>query len=123
MRVCESPYSCHPAVYDVYCDHDHDDADPAPFFDYVARTKTAIGAVLACNSAASFVVRSALPRLIARLTEARLLAFAFFMGTASLIEQRAVLCGDSHARLKPIRPLAQAANHGRELDRKVAPKV
>ena len=46
-----------------------------------------------------------------------LVGLTVVLGTASLIEQRAVLCGDSHARLKPIRPFAQAANHGRELDR------
>jgi MFS family permease len=44
---------------------------------------SAIGVVLAMNSAAAFVVRTALPRLIARFNEHRVLAAAFFVGAAS----------------------------------------
>lgn len=44
-----------------------------------------IGIVLAMNSAAAFVVRAALPRLIARYKEERLLAYTFFVGAASLL--------------------------------------
>jgi predicted MFS family arabinose efflux permease len=40
--------------------------------------------VLAMNSAAAFVVRFALPRLIAEYREERVLAFAFYVGAASL---------------------------------------
>lgn len=44
---------------------------------------SAIGVVLAMNSAAAFVVRTVLTRLIARFNEDRVLAGAFFMGAAS----------------------------------------
>lgn len=44
---------------------------------------SAIGVVLAMNSAAAFVVRTSLPRLIARFNEHRVLAGAFFMGALS----------------------------------------
>ena len=43
-----------------------------------------IGMVLAMNSAAAFVVRTVLARLIAKYKEERLLAYAFFLGAASL---------------------------------------
>jgi len=44
---------------------------------------SAIGIVLAMNSAAAFVVRSALPRLIAKYKEARVLTGAFCVGAAA----------------------------------------
>jgi len=44
-----------------------------------------IGMVLALNFAAEFVMRLALPRLIAIYREERLLAYAFFVGAASLV--------------------------------------
>jgi len=46
---------------------------------------SAIGVILAMNSAAAFVVRVILPRLIARLKEERVLAYAFFLGAASFM--------------------------------------
>jgi MFS family permease len=45
---------------------------------------SAIGIVLAMNSAAAFVVRFGLPRLIGKFGEARLLAYTFFIGAAGL---------------------------------------
>ena len=44
-----------------------------------------IGIVVAMNSAAAIVVRLILPRLITRFTEEKLLAYAFYVGAASLI--------------------------------------
>lgn len=44
-----------------------------------------IGIVLAMNSAAAFVVRLILPRLIARFKEEKVLAYAFYVGAASLL--------------------------------------
>lgn len=44
-----------------------------------------IGVVLAMNSAAAFVVRSVIPRLIARWSEERLLVYSFYVGGASLL--------------------------------------
>jgi predicted MFS family arabinose efflux permease len=44
-----------------------------------------IGIVLAMNSAAAFVVRLLIPRLMARWSEERLLAQSFYMGGASLL--------------------------------------
>jgi MFS family permease len=49
----------------------------------VGLSASAIGIVLAMNSAAAFVVRLALARLIARFNEDRVLAGAFFVGAAS----------------------------------------
>ena len=49
----------------------------------VGLSASAIGVVLAMNSAAAFVVRTSLPRLIARFNEDRVLAGAFFMGALS----------------------------------------
>ncbi len=46
---------------------------------------SAIGIVLAMFPAASFVVRTMLPRLIATFKEERLLAYAFYVGAASLL--------------------------------------
>jgi len=46
---------------------------------------SAIGIVLAANAGAAFVVRLILPRLIARLTEEKVLAYAFYMGAASFM--------------------------------------
>jgi MFS family permease len=50
----------------------------------IGLTASTIGIVLAMNSAAAFVSRFVLPRLIARFGEARLLAYAFFLGATSL---------------------------------------
>lgn len=44
-----------------------------------------IGLILAMNSTAAFVVRMALPRLVARFKEEKLLAYAFYVGAASLL--------------------------------------
>ncbi len=49
----------------------------------VGLSASAIGVVLAMNSAAAFVVRLALARLIARFNEDRVLASAFFVGAVS----------------------------------------
>ena len=51
----------------------------------VGLSASAIGVVLAMNSAAAFVVRLILPRLIARLKEDKVLAGAFFVGAASFM--------------------------------------
>jgi MFS family permease len=50
----------------------------------IGLTASSIGMVLAMNSAAAFVSRFALPRLIAHYGEPRLLGYAFFLGAASL---------------------------------------
>ena len=49
----------------------------------VGLSASAIGVVLAMNSAAAFVVRLGLARLIARYNEDRVLAWAFFVGAVS----------------------------------------
>ncbi|HYK13392.1 MAG TPA: MFS transporter [Burkholderiales bacterium] len=49
----------------------------------VGLSASAIGVVLAMNSAAAFVVRLGLARLIARYNEDKVLAWAFFVGAAS----------------------------------------
>jgi MFS family permease len=49
----------------------------------VGLSASAIGIILAMFSVAAFVVRMALPYLIARLTEEKLLAYAFFIGAGS----------------------------------------
>jgi MFS family permease len=46
---------------------------------------SAIGVVLAMNSAAAFIARFALPQLLARFGENRLLAYAFYLGAAGLV--------------------------------------
>jgi MFS family permease len=51
----------------------------------VGLSASAIGVVLAMFSASAFVVRLFLPRLIFRLTEEKVLAFAFFIGAASFL--------------------------------------
>lgn len=51
----------------------------------VGLSASAIGVVLAMFSASAFVVRLFLPRLIFRLTEAKVLAFSFFTGAASFL--------------------------------------
>jgi MFS family permease len=51
----------------------------------VGLSASAIGVVLAMFSASAFVVRLFLPRLIFRLTEGKVLAFAFFIGAASFL--------------------------------------
>ena len=51
----------------------------------VGLSASAIGVVLAMNSAAAFVVRLILPRLIARFREERVLAGALFVGAASFM--------------------------------------
>ena len=51
----------------------------------VGLSASAIGVVLAMNSAAAFVVRLILPRLIARFKEEKVLAGAFFVGAASFM--------------------------------------
>jgi MFS family permease len=50
----------------------------------IGLTASVIGIVLAMNSVAGFIVRLVLPTLIARLTEEKVLAYAFFLGAASL---------------------------------------
>ncbi len=50
----------------------------------IGLSASAIGAVLAMNSAATFVVRFVLPQLIAKLGEEQLLAYAFYVGASSL---------------------------------------
>lgn len=50
----------------------------------ISLSASAIGAVLAMNAAAAFVVRFALPQLIRRFGEQKILAFAFFSGAVSL---------------------------------------
>ncbi|MDO9111742.1 MAG: MFS transporter, partial [Desulfatirhabdiaceae bacterium] len=51
----------------------------------VGLSASAIGVVLAMFSASAFVVRLFLPGLIFRLTEGKVLAFAFFIGAASFL--------------------------------------
>jgi len=51
----------------------------------IGLSAAAIGVVLAMNSAAAFVVRLILPRLIARLKEEKVLARAFYVGAASFM--------------------------------------
>ncbi len=51
----------------------------------IGLSASAIGIVLAMNSAAAFVVRIFLPRLIDRFKEERVLAYAFGMGAIALI--------------------------------------
>ena len=51
----------------------------------IGLSASAIGVVLATFSAAAFAVRLILPTLIDRLTEEKVLAYAFFIGAASLI--------------------------------------
>jgi MFS family permease len=51
----------------------------------VGLSASAIGVVLAMNSAAAFVVRLILPRLIARLKEDNVLMVAFLVGAASFV--------------------------------------
>ena len=51
----------------------------------IGLSASAIGVVLAMNSAAAFVVRLVLPRLIARFNEGRVLAGAFLGGAAAFM--------------------------------------
>ena len=51
----------------------------------IGLSASAIGVVLAMNSAAAFVVRTTLPRLIARFNEDRVLAGAFFAGATAFL--------------------------------------
>jgi predicted MFS family arabinose efflux permease len=51
----------------------------------IGLSASAIGIILAVFAVAGFVVRLILPFLIARLPEARVLAYAFFLGAASLL--------------------------------------
>lgn len=51
----------------------------------VSLSASEIGVVLAMFAAASFVVRAAMPRLIAHSSEERVLAWAFFVGAASFM--------------------------------------
>ncbi len=51
----------------------------------IGLSASAIGVVLATFSVAALLVRMVLPLLIARLTEERVLAYAFFIGAATLI--------------------------------------
>ena len=51
----------------------------------IGMSASAIGIVLAMNSAAAFVVRAILPRLLAMYREEQLLGYAFYVGAASLI--------------------------------------
>ena len=51
----------------------------------IGLSASAIGVVLAMYSAAAFVVRLIIPRLITWLSEEKVLAYAFFLGAASLI--------------------------------------
>jgi len=51
----------------------------------IGLSASAIGIVLAMNSSAAFVSRFALPRLIKKFGEERLLAYAFFAGAVGLI--------------------------------------
>ncbi len=51
----------------------------------IGLSASAIGVVLATFSVAALLVRMVLPLLIARLTEEKVLAYAFFIGAASLI--------------------------------------
>ena len=50
----------------------------------IGLSASAIGVVLAMNSAAAFTVRSLLPRMIRRFGEDRVLAYAFLVGAASI---------------------------------------
>ncbi len=51
----------------------------------VGLSASVIGMVMATNSAAAFVVRGALPRLVARFRERAVLVYAFYIGAASLM--------------------------------------
>jgi MFS family permease len=51
----------------------------------VGLSASIIGVVLAINSAAAFVVRGFLPRLVGRFGEEKALVYAFYMGAASLL--------------------------------------
>ena len=51
----------------------------------IGLSASAIGVVLAMFAAAAFVVRVIIPRLIAWLSEEKVLAYAFFLGAVSLI--------------------------------------
>ena len=51
----------------------------------IGLSASAIGVILSVFAAAAFVVRMILPRLIERLGEARLLAFAFLLGASGLV--------------------------------------
>ncbi len=51
----------------------------------IGLSATVIGFLLSANAAAAFVVRMSIPRMLARLGEQRLLAYAFFMGATGLI--------------------------------------
>ena len=51
----------------------------------IGLSPSTIGIILAMNAAAAIVVRVFLPRLIARFKEERLLAYAFFLGAASMM--------------------------------------
>jgi MFS family permease len=51
----------------------------------IGLSASAIGVLLAIFAAAAFIVRAVLPRLIERLGEAKLLAFAFLLGAAGLV--------------------------------------
>ena len=50
----------------------------------IGLSASAIGMVLAMSSAAAFIVRFGLPQLLAKFGEERLLAYAFYIGAASL---------------------------------------
>jgi len=50
----------------------------------IGLSASAIGILLAMNSAAAFVVRFGLPQLLVKLGEQRLLTYAFFVGATSL---------------------------------------
>jgi predicted MFS family arabinose efflux permease len=51
----------------------------------IGLSASAIGVILAMNSSAALVSRFGLPRLIREFGEERLLAYAFFLGAASLV--------------------------------------
>jgi len=56
-----------------------------PVYGYsIGLSASVIGVILAINASAAFVVRMVLARLIKRYSEERLLAYAFFVGAASL---------------------------------------
>ena len=57
-----------------------------PVYAYgIGMSASSIGIVLAMSSAAAFVVRLILPRLIASLKEEKVLAYSFFLGAASFM--------------------------------------
>lgn len=51
----------------------------------IGLSASAIGVIMAMNSAAAFVSRFGLPRMISQFGEERLLGYAFFLGSASLL--------------------------------------